>query len=193
MLNLKGFDYEILPVNLLAAAESEAWFAELNPSRGVPVLILEDGSALSQSQAIIDYLEALRPAPSLLPSDPRLRALERAAAYSISMDIHPVTNLRVLDYLRGPMTQPEEEVIKFVHHWMHQGLMAFQLKIGKGTAFAFGETIGLADICLVSQMVNARRWGLDLAPFDRLCEIDALTRTNPSIAQAMPENQPDAK
>jgi len=193
VLNLKAFDYEILPVNLLAAAESEEWFAQLNPSRGVPVLILEDGSALSQSHAIIDYLEALRPAPSLLPSDPRLRALEMAAAYSIAMDIHPVTNLRVLNYLRGPMTQPEEEVIKFVHYWMHQGLMAFQLKIGKNTAFAFGETIGLADICLVSQMVNARRWGLDLAPFDRLCEIDALTRSNPSIAQAMPENQPDAR
>jgi len=193
VLNLKGFEYEILPVDLLAGAESEEWFAELNPSRGVPVLILEDGSMLSQSHAIIDYLEALRPAPSLLPSDPRLRALEMAAAYSIAMDIHPVTNLRVLNYLRGPMTQPEEEVIKFVHYWMHQGLMAFQLKIGKNTAFAFGETIGLADICLVSQMVNARRWGLDLTPFDRLCEIDALTRSNPSIAQAMPENQPDAR
>lgn len=192
VLNLKGFDYEIVPVNLLTGAQSGPAFSAINPSQSVPVLVLEDGTALTQSLAIIDYLDVLRPNPPLLHSDPLHRAQERAAAYAIAMDIHPVNNLKVLNYLRGPMDQPESEVIRYVHHWMHHGLEVFQRKIRTGTAFAFGERIGLADICLVSQLVNARRWAFDLTPFDRLCEIDARAVSTPSIAAAMPENLPDA-
>ena len=192
VLNLKGFDYEIAPVNLLTGAQSGPAFSAINPSQSVPVLVLEDGTALSQSLAIIDYLDVLRPNPPLLHSDPLHRAQERAAAYAIAMDIHPVNNLKVLNYLRGPMDQPESEVIRYVHYWMHHGLEAFQRKIRTDTAFAFGERIGLADICLVSQLVNARRWAFDLTPFDRLCDIDARALSNPLIAAAMPENQPDA-
>lgn len=193
VLNLKKFDYQIVPVNLLESAQTSDKFAALNPAMGVPVLVLSDGTVLTQSLAIIDYLDAIRPEPPLLQEDAVMRAKELSAAYCIAMEIHPVNNLRVLNYLRGTFGQCEDEISAYVLHWMHSGLMAFQKTIRTDTPFAFGDRLGLADICLVSQMFSARRWGLDLQPFGRLCEIDALMREHPAIAAAMPENQPDAR
>lgn len=193
VLNLKKFDYQIVPVDLLAGAHHHAEFEALTPSAGVPVLELDNGIVLTQSHAIIDYLEALRPTPALLPVDPLARAEQLAAAYCIAMDIHPVNNLRVLNYLRKELHQDPEAVTAYVNHWMHEGLSAFQTLIRRGSDFSFGKTLGLADICLVSQMVNARRWGLDMTPFGRLIEIDARAKENPAIKAAMPDHQPDAK
>lgn len=192
VLNLKGFDYDIVPVNLIKGEQSDPAFTAINPSGGVPVLQLEDGTILSQSHAIIEYLDRVRPTPPLLQKDPVARAQEMAAVYSVAMDVHPLNNLKVLTYLSGPLAHSPEEVKTYVRHWMGEGLRAFQTIIRPLTPYAFGNHIGLADICLVSQMVNARKWGMDLSPFSRLVEIDALCRTHPAIDAAMPENQPDA-
>ena len=192
VLNLKKFEYEIVPVNLAHGDQHEHPFRVLNPSQGVPVLVLSDGTNLSQSHAIIEYLDRLRPEIPLLREEPGMRARELAAAYAIAMDIHPVNNLRVLNHLRHQMDQPEAAVAEFVKHWMHQGLGAFQEMINSDTQFAFGDRVGLADIYLCSQLVNARRWGLDLSPFTRLQEIDARTTAVPEVFSAMPDNQPDA-
>lgn len=192
VLNLKGFDYEIVPVNLIKGEQSTAPFSVFNPSKGVPVLELDDGTVLSQSHAIIEYLDRLCPTPPLLPSDPLARAQEMAAVYCVAMDVHPINNLRVLSYLGGPLGHSKDEIASYVRHWLNEGLTAFQSMVRKGTRYSFGDTIGLADICLVSQMVNARKWNADLSSFGRLVDIDTLVRADPLISAAMPENQPDA-
>lgn len=191
-LNLKGLAYDIEAVNLVEGAQKSADYIALNPAKGVPSMVLDDGTVLTQSMAIIDYLEACYPSPALLPTAPVARAQQVAAAHAIALDIHPVNNLRILGYLKGTLGHSQDDAVVWMNHWMHEGFSAFQEMIRADTPFCFGEEIGLADICLVGQMVNARRWGLELAPFARLVEIDARCQQIEAIAQAMPERQPDA-
>lgn len=192
-LNLKGFDYEIEPVDLGAGAQGTPAFAQLNPLKGVPALLLDDGTCLTQSLAIIDYLDATRPDPPMLPGDKRARAPVLAAALTIAQEIHPVNNLRVTTYLEREMGQRPESLHKWTLHWMHEGLVAFQAQIAPDARYCFGDSPDMADLCLAGQMLNARRWGLDMAPFPRLAEIDARLREVDAIHRALPEFQPDAE
>ena len=191
-LTLKGVAYETCPVNLLDGAQRAPDYAALNPVEGVPTLVLEDGTVLTQSMAILDWLEDAHPRPALLPADPVARAHVRAAAQVIAMEVHPVNNLKVGAALKARGFD-QDGVVDWMCHWMDKGFAAYQRLIDAEGRFSFGETLTQADLCLVGQMVNARRWGLDLAPFARLVEIDEEARAIPQIAAALPEHQPDAQ
>lgn len=192
-LNLKRFDYDIAPVNLVEGAQRSADYLALNPVGGVPALVLDDGTVLTQSLAILDYLDATRPKPPLLPGDAVPRAQVLAAALAIATDIHPVNNLKVVGYLRENLGHSQDDAVVWMRHWMAEGLAAFQALIRADTRYCFGnDTPDMADLCLAGQMINARRWELDLASFARLVEIDEELRALPAIAAALPENQPDA-
>ena len=192
-LNLKGFEYEIVPVNLVEGAQRAQDYLDLNPIGGVPALVLDDGTVLTQSLAIIDYLDATKSEPPMVPGDPLARSHVLAAALVIATEIHPVNNLKVLGYLKSTLGHSQDEAVEWMKHWMHEGFTAFQRLIRPDTRFCFGdETPDMADLCLAGQMINARRWGLDLGPFARLVQIDEALRALPEIDAAMPENQPDA-
>ncbi|ART99772.1 maleylacetoacetate isomerase [Yoonia vestfoldensis] len=190
-LNLKGIAHDIRPVDLLKGDQHGEDFRQINPLAGVPVLVLEDGTVLTQSMAILDWIEETYPDPKLLPADTTDRARVRAAAQVIAMDVHPVNNLKVLRRLKA-IGQTQDDCTAWMQHWMQDGFAAYQAMLPEGTKYSFGDTITQADLCLVGQMVNARRWGLDLAPFDRLVALDAAARVLPEIAAALPEAQPDA-
>ena len=190
-LNLKGIGYAPVPVNLVAGEQSAADYAALNPALGVPTLVLDDGTVLTQSMAILEWLEETHPTPPLLPRDPVARAHVRAAAQVVASDIHPVNNLRVTGRLKA-MGHDQDAATEWMNHWMAKGFDALTALLPPDTGYAFGDTPGLADICLVPQLYNARRWGLDLAPYPRLTEIEARCLALPAFADARPEAQPDA-
>lgn len=192
-LNLKGIDYDIVPVNLVAGKQRETDFSTVNPGMGVPALELDDGRVITQSVALLDYIEEVWPDPALLPADPVDRAQVRAAAAQIALDIHPVNNLKILAYLKGPLGHSQNETVVWMNHWMTEGFTAFEKLIRRNTPYCFGATIGLADLCLVGQMINARRWGCDVTPFPRLVEIDQRCLEHAAIQAALPEAQPDAQ
>lgn len=190
-LNLKGLDYELVPVDLVAGVQRSAEYTAVNPGQGVPALVLDDGTVLTQSLAILDYLDETHPEPPLLPEGAVARAQARAAAHQIALDVHPVNNLKVVNRLKA-LGHDQDVAVDWMLHWMSEGFTAFQRMIRPDTPFCFGETPGLADLCLVAQIYNARRWDCDLAPFQRLVDIDARCQEIPAIASAMPDQQPDA-
>ncbi|WP_170422360.1 maleylacetoacetate isomerase [Ruegeria arenilitoris] len=191
-LNLKGLSYEICPINLVAGEQKAPDYTALNPGKGVPTLDLGDGTLLTQSLAIIEYLDATVPEPRLLPTDPLQRARVQAAAQTIAMDIHPVNNLRVMSYLKANEGLTTDGQLAWFHHWMTEGFAAYQALLPEGTTFSFGDGPDLADICLVAQLYNAHRWGVDMSPFPRLLEIEERALSLSAFDGARPENQPDA-
>ena len=192
VLNLKGIAHEIVPVNLVKGEQRTPEYTAINPGRGVPVLELKDGTRLSQSLAVIDYLEALYPDPAILPADPLARARSMAAAHQVALDIHPVNNLRVVQHLET-LGHSKADSVAWMVHWMQEGLSAFQAMIRPDTRFSFGDRPDLADICMVAQLYNGRRWGLDLTPFQRIIDIEQACLALPAFDAARPENQPDAE
>lgn len=190
-LHLKGIPYEAVAVDLVAGDQQAPDYAALNPGQGVPTLVTEDGTVLTQSMAILDWLEEICPKPALLPADPVARARVRAAALTIATDIHPVNNLRVVGKLKA-MGHSQNEAKDWMNDWMKRGLTAFAQLIEPDTAFYFGDAPGLADLCLVPQLYNAHRWGCDLTPFARLTEVEARCLALPAFHAARPEAQPDA-
>ncbi|MDI3337645.1 maleylacetoacetate isomerase [Defluviimonas aestuarii] len=191
-LNLKGVVFDTVPVNLVAGEQRSAEYATRNPAGLVPALELADGTVLTQSLAIIDWLDATYPEPPLLPTDPKLRARVMAAAHLIAMDIHPVNNLRVVQHLGATFDATAEDKAAWMRYWMALGFDALEQMVDPITPFAFTDAPTLADICLVAQIYNARRWGLNLEPWPRLTEIDAAATIPPAFAKAAPEAQPDA-
>ena len=191
-LNLKGIAYEPVPVDLVAGMQRAPDYVALNPGQGVPTLVLGDGTVLTQSMAILDWLEETHPDPALLPTGPVPRAHVRAAALSIATDIHPVNNLRVVRKLKS-FGHSQDETVAWMNGWMQDGLAAFGRLIRPDTPFCFGDTPGLADLCLVPQLYNAHRWGCDLTRFPRLREIEARCLALPAFDAARPETQPDAE
>lgn len=189
--HLKGLPFETISVNLVAGEQRQPGYTALNPIAGVPTLILPDGTALTQSMAILDYLDAICPEPPLLPRDPQAAALERAAALVIACDIHPVNNLKVGARLKE-MGHDQAEVVAWMNDWMHQGLTAFARMIRPDTPFCFGGRPGLADLCLIPQLYNAHRWGTDLKDLTRLTDIETRCLDLPAFAAARPETQPNA-
>ncbi|WP_193142796.1 MULTISPECIES: maleylacetoacetate isomerase [unclassified Meridianimarinicoccus] len=191
-LNLKGLSYRTVPVDLVAGAQHAPDYVALNPIKGVPTLVLEDGTALTQSLAILDYLDQIAPDPALLPDDPVLRARVQAAAQVIATDIHPVNNLKLVNRLKSEYGLSADQGVEWMRHWMTQGLHAYQALLPEGPAYSFSDTPLLCDICLVTQLYNAHRWGVDLTPFARLLQIEEQALKLPAFDAARPENQPDA-
>lgn len=191
-LNLKGVAREDVFVSLIKGEQRAADFTARNPQALVPALELDDGTVLTQSLAIIDWLEATHPQPPLLPADPLLRARVLAAAHVVAMDIHPVNNLRVLDALGARFGADAEARRDWMAHWMVLGFDALEAQL-PGTRYAFDDAApGLADLCLIPQLYNARRWAVDLAPWPKLIAIEAACLDMPAFAAAAPEVQPDA-
>ena len=191
-LHLKGLAFDTVTVDLMAGAQHDADYADLNPGQGVPTLVLDDGTALTQSLAIIDYLDAIA-APRLLPDDPVQRARVMAAAHSVALDMHPVNNLRVVRHLQAAHGASTDDARAWMQHWINEGFGALEAMVTDDAPFAFGDTPDLADICIVSQAYNAHRWGVDMAPFPRITRIEAACLAHPAIAAAHPDKQPDAQ
>ncbi|PHV10679.1 maleylacetoacetate isomerase [Chitinimonas sp. BJB300] len=195
-LALKGLTYEAIPIHLLrdgGQQQSVAYLA-VNPQGLVPALI-EDGSTITQSLAICEYLEERYPSPAILPADLLQKTKVRSLAYVIACDIHPINNLRVLQYLKGPMGQDQQAVDDWYRHWVALGLQAIEAELerDKSERFCVGSTVSLADICLVPQVFNARRFKLDLTPFPRVVAIDAHLNTLPAFTYTQPAKQADAE
>jgi maleylpyruvate isomerase len=193
-LNVKGLDYESIEVDLRAAASAQrgAQFLALNPEGLVPVLV--DGtSVISQSLAIAEYLEEIQPAPPLLPRAPAARARVRALTLAIACDIHPLNNLRVLNYLRAEAHQDDAGVDRWYAHWIARGFSALEQQVRSTSEdghYMFGGAVTLADMCIVPQMYNARRFKCDTAPYPLLNSICAHLERLPAFARAAPEAQP---
>ncbi|MGB0900708.1 maleylacetoacetate isomerase [Halocynthiibacter sp.] len=190
-LHMKGVAFETLPVDLVKGEQRAQDYQAINPGKGVPALVLDDGTVLTQSLAILDYLERVYPEPVLLPADPIERAKMQAAAHAIALDVHPVNNLRVGGQLKA-LGRSQDEVVTWMNHWMTEGFTAFQSMIKTDTKYAFSDVPSLADVCLVAQLYNAHRWGTDMKPFARLLEIEQACLALPAFDAARPENQPDA-
>jgi maleylacetoacetate isomerase len=193
-LNLKGLAHETAVVHLIkdGGQQHAPAYRALNPQALVPTLEA-DGQVLTQSLAIIEYLEETQPEPSLLPGDALQRARIRAFALAIACDIHPLNNLRVLNYLKGSMQQDQAAVDTWYRHWVESGLAACEALLPAGGGrFCFGEQPTLAEVCLVPQLYNARRLKCDLSRLSRLVAIDEAARALPAFANAAPEAQPDA-
>lgn len=184
-LNLKGVAYTAVPINLIDAAHKAPDYVARNPQGFVPMLSI-DGYDLTQSLAIIDYLDARYPEPPLMPSDPAARAQTLAQALVIAADIHPVNNLRILKYLESEFGADPQATAKWYRHWIAEGFAALEA-MAPETGFFGGAQPNLADICLVPQMANARRFEAPLDAFSKLVRIDAALREIEAFAKAAPE------
>jgi maleylacetoacetate isomerase len=185
-LNLKGLPYHAVPVHLTkdGGQQRRPDFVALNPQMRVPALVLDSGDVLTQSLAIIDYLDEAHPKPPLLPPDPLARAKVRAIAQMVACDIHPLNNLVALQYLKRSLKQEQPEIDAWYHHWVTEGFKAIEAMISPGP-YAFGAQVTLADLCLVPQVFNARRLKVPLDAFTKIVAAD--------FDKARPENQPDAE
>jgi maleylacetoacetate isomerase len=193
-LNLKGLAYEPQPVHLLkdGGEQNAPAYRATNPLGLVPTLHT-GGAALTQSLAIIEWLEETHPTPRLLPDDPLRRAQVRAFALTIACDIHPLDNLRVLQYLRRRLGQPQEAIDTWFRHWIAAGLPALEAMAQAGSGpWCFGAEPGLADIVLIPQLANARRLDCPLDAFPRLLRAEAAAASHPAFMAAAPAAQPDA-
>lgn len=194
-LNLKQLPYETAAVHLLknGGEQKQPEYSAKNPQKLVPAL--EDGGrVLTQSLAIIEYLEEQYPHRALLPADAAGRARVRALAQLIACDIHPLNNLRVLGYLKDTLAAGEDARSQWYRHWVQQGFAALEtlLQSDQTGRFCHGDAPGLADCCLVPQVYNARRFGVDLSPYSTIVRIDAACSALEAFQAAAPENQPDA-
>ena len=186
-LNLKGIEYDAVPVNLLDGEQQAEAYRARNPQAFVPMLEV-DGLRLTQSLAIVDWLEARHPDPALLPSAPDDRAHVLAMALTVACDIHPLNNLRVLKYLSGPLGQPQEARDTWYRHWVSEGLAALEtMAAPRAGRFLLGDDPTLADLCLVPQMFNARRFDVPLDAFPTLVRADAEANRLEAFAAAHPE------
>ncbi|MBF5093129.1 maleylacetoacetate isomerase [Azospirillum sp. INR13] len=197
-LNLKGLAPEQAFVHLRRGEQDKPPFADLNPEHLVPALEVDgpDGHhVLTQSLAIIEYLDETHPSPPLLPADPLGRARVRALALAVACDIHPLNNLRVLGRLKA-MGHSQEEVDDWYRHWIGVGLTALEAQLAgdlRTGRFCHGDAPGLADILLVPQLANARRLACPLDGYPTLLRIDEACRALPAFAAAAPDRQPDAE
>lgn len=196
-LNLKGLAYDTVPVHLLkdGGQQLSSEYRAVNPTGLVPTLA-EDGWSVGQSMAILEYLEETHPEPALLPRDPKARARVRAIAQSIACDIHPLNNLRVLKYLKHTLGVSEDAKNAWYRHWVEDGLAALETLLANSPEtgrFCHGEAPTIADICLVPQIANARRFACDLSALPTLVRIDAACTEMDAFRQAAPDRQPDSE
>ena len=167
-LNIKGLDYRQEPVDLREGVQKSVSFRSLNPQGLVPALETPDG-VLTQSSAIIEWLEERYPEPSLLPADPAGRAMVRAMAMTVACDIHPLNNLRVLQHLKGELEADQEDLDRWTSNWIEAGFGALEAMIARhGGRFAFGDALTAADCHLVPQVYSAERFNVDCSRWPRL-------------------------
>ncbi len=193
-LGLKGLAYEPAFVHLVrdGGAQYKPDYAAINPMHLVPSLATDEGAVLTQSLAILEWLEETHPTPPLLPAEPVARAHVRAFAATIACDIHPIDNLRVLQYLRHEMGQGQEAIDTWYRHWIGVALPALEAMAGEGP-FCFGNAPTFADVCLVPQLFNARRYNCGIERFPRLLRAEAACLALPAFQAAAPAAQPDAE
>jgi maleylacetoacetate isomerase len=188
-LNLKAVAYEYVPVSAANLAD----YQRLNPQGLLPALEME-GRIVAQSMAILELVEELYPEPSLFSADPLLRAEARSFAFLIAADLHPLNNNRVRRFLSDELRVPDDGVARWYRHWLKSAFDALEARLARNTAetrFCFGNRPGLAEVCLVPQMDNARRFDCPLEAYPRLCAVDAECRAIDAFIRAAPENQPD--
>jgi len=196
-LNLKGLAYEYAPIHLLrdGGQQLKPDYRELNPDGIVPTFIDGD-DVLTQSLAIIEYLEETHPEPSLLPGTPLDRAFIRSVALQIACEIHPVDNLRVLKYLKHTLKVGDEAKDAWYRHWLESGFDSLEKRLANDSRvgkLCFGDTPTLADLCLVPQVFNARRFNLDMSRYPTIERIDDHAAQIDAFARAAPGQQPDAE
>jgi maleylacetoacetate isomerase len=193
-LALKGLPYEYVSVHLAKGEHKQADYAGMAADGLVPLLELEDGTRLSQSMAIIEYLDDTHPEPALLPADALSRARVRALAQSIACEIHPLNNLRVLKYLVHELKVEEDAKNTWYRHWVHSGLEAFERQLTQQppSRFCWGETPTLADCCLVPQIYNAQRFDTPLDGLPRTMAVHDACMALPAFQAAQPSACPDA-
>jgi maleylacetoacetate isomerase len=193
-LNVKGLAPQREFVHLRKGAQRGDDYLAVNPQGLVPVLVTDDGQVLTQSLAIVEYLDETVPSPPLLPRDPGGRARVRGLAQAIACDIHPIDNLRVLRYLVHTVGAEEAQKDAWYKYWIDVGLEALERAVSRDAAtgrFCHGNAASLADVCLVPQLANARRVDMDLSPYPTLVRIDAACQQLPAFADAAPSRQPD--
>ena len=191
-LALKGLSYQTIGIHLVKGEHTLEHFVAVNPQARVPALKLDSGDVLIQSIAIIDYLDETHPQPPFLPTDPLLRARVRAVSQVIAMDVHPLGNTGPRNYLLKKLNHDLETVDAWTRHWIETGLAAVEKLISPGP-YCFGSQPTLADICLVQQVFNARRYKVDMAKFPKIVAVDEACQKHPAFAAAAPAAQPDAE
>ena len=192
-LNLKGLDYDYLPVNLLQGEQKSDPYMNLNPQGLVPALEMPDGNVLGQSIALLEWLEETSPEPPLLPGDPVERARVRSVVNNIACDIHPICNMAVTNYLKENLDADDDDVLAWFTTWMHRGFSATeQVLEANASQFSFGDKPCLADVVLVPQVYNARRFKVPLDDFPHILRVVDTCNAQPAFAAAAPEAQPDS-
>lgn len=189
--NLKGIAHTIRPVNLLKGEHKSPEYLTINPQGLVPAIKTNDGRLLSQSTAILEYIETLNEGPALLPSDAFDAATVRSWVNQIACDIHPVNNLRILKYLSSELGADDEVKNSWYKHWINLGFSALEQQLSDGP-FCFGSTVSLADVYLIPQVYNAKRFNVDMTQFPKISAIDEHCNSLEAFINAKPENQPDA-
>jgi maleylpyruvate isomerase len=188
---IKNLAYEYVAVDLRAGEQSSEKFRSVNPQGLVPALIVDD-QVLTQSSAIIEWLEERFPSPSLLPQDPWDRAIVRSMAATISSDIQPLNNMRVQAHLREQLDAADEYIERWVHRWIREGFDALEMQLQRHAgSFGFGDRPTLVDVYLVPQAGMAERLGFDLAPYPRLLEVVQNAGQHAAFLAAQPAAQPD--
>lgn len=194
-LNLKGLEYQPQFVHLPKGAHREAGYAQVNPQALVPTLVSDDGLHLAQSLAIMEYLDEAHPVPPLLPRDAKGRARVRSLSLLVACEIHPLNNLRVLQHLRRELKQDEAQVKRWYQHWIADGLAKLEAELRSPTTgkFSHGDAPTMADCCLVPQIIGAKRYECDLAPYPMVMRVFGECMKLDAFERAQPSRQPDAE
>ncbi len=192
--NFKGLSYETAPIHLQkeGGQNRKPAYRAINPQMRVPALRLDSGELITQSLAIIEYLDEIHPQPPLLPRAPVERAQVRALSQLVACDIHPLNNLGPLRYLKNELGQDQSKIDAWYQHWILEGFDAVEAMIRSGP-YAYGAEVTLADLCLVPQVANARRLKVPLDRFPGIVAVDAACAKLSAFEAARPENQPDAE
>lgn len=194
-LHLKGVDYEHKSYVLRDQQHKQSEYLGLNPQGLVPALKLDDGAVLTQSLAIMEYLDDAYPQHLLVPIDPLDKAWVKGLAYNVACDLHPLNNLRVLQYLGKDLGHSEDQVTTWFRHWVKETFIGLEQQLAsdsrRGT-FCYGDQPGLADICLFAQVANNRRFDVDMSPYPTIAGIFDNCLELPAFVEALPENHPHA-
>jgi maleylacetoacetate isomerase len=190
-LALKGLNYETISIPMRDNSHRTESYRKINPQQRLPTLELDDGTTLIQSLAIIDYLDAVHPEPRLIPDNPLERARVQAVAQIIGCDIHPLNNTGTRSLLTSMFGADEKSLDSWTAYWIREGFAAIDRLLEPGP-YAFGDRITLADLCIVPQVYNARRYKVPLDDFPRVVAVDMTARQHPAFLAAAPEAQPDA-
>jgi maleylacetoacetate isomerase len=192
-LNIKGLEYDYLAVNLLKSEQKGTDYMSLNPQGLVPALVIPDGDLIAQSVAILEWLEETHPTPPLLPADPLERARVRSVVNAVTCDMHPLCNLAVTNYLKAEHDAGDQDILNWYTTWMHRGFFAIEQVLAQNDSqYSFGDQPCMADLVLVPQIYNARRFKVPLENFPHITRVVDNCNALPAFAEAAPEAQPDS-